>query len=177
MNATSDAAGNPATISATIGLQNMFTTGGNNGNVVLNVTRGPGAVDLNVTGQIGSWSNPTSLTITGGGVTQLASANVYLGGTTISGSSTVITGAAGLSVGTVNLAAGSSLSIVASAAARGAGQPVLQPGADYGGVYQTIQGNNALLDAQMPYLIAWTISGSNGAAGSDQRTSFDYGRS
>ena len=51
----------------------------------------------------------------------------------------------------------------------------LSPGNYYGGLYQTIQANNALLDAQTPALVALTISGAGGAAGTDQQTAFDYG--
>lgn len=58
LNATSDAGGNPATIAAgtTIGLENTGNSANlnNHNNVIFNVARGPGAVDLNVAGVIGA---------------------------------------------------------------------------------------------------------------------------
>ena len=133
---------------------------------------------MNVTGQIGTWNNTTSLTIQGGGVTQLAAANVYLGGTTINGSSTVITGGNGFGVGTLNIASGS-VSVTAPAAPTGIVSQYynLNPTNYYGAAYQSVQGNNALLDTLTPSLVAMTMSGAGGAAGTDQKTLFDFGSS
>jgi fibronectin-binding autotransporter adhesin len=76
-NFTSAASGTPSTISATdFGLQ---------GDVNFNVTDGPGAVDLNVTGNIVNVFGQGNLIKSGAGVMVLAADNTYTGPTTISG--------------------------------------------------------------------------------------------
>ena len=79
LNATSDASGNPAAISATqLGLQA--------GNTVFNVTRGSGAVDLVVSSVVSSWTSGAGLTLQGGGIMALSNAaNTYSGVTIFAG--------------------------------------------------------------------------------------------
>ena len=84
LNATSDSSGNAATISATqLGLQN--------GNTVFNVTRGRGAVDLNVSSVISSWlGGGEGLTVEGNGVTVFSGQNTYAGATAVNGGTLVV---------------------------------------------------------------------------------------
>ncbi len=81
INATSDAAGLPATINAQIGLQN----GQNTGTVPFTVTRGPGPIDLLISSAITSFSAGEGLSINGTGVTLLTGNNIYTGVTNITG--------------------------------------------------------------------------------------------
>src|SRR5208283_2609010 len=80
-----------------------------------------------------------------------------------------------LGLGTLTLAATSKLTLAAPAAPVGLVSQYYNLVPIYG--YQTIQANNALLDAQTPALTALTITGSSGAAGTDRRRTFNYGNS
>jgi len=86
INATSDASGTPATISAaTLGLQS--------GNVTFNVTPGVAhpASDLNVTGKIIPYNGSAfGLLKTGNGIMTLSGANTYTGASTISAGTVVV---------------------------------------------------------------------------------------
>jgi autotransporter-associated beta strand protein len=83
--ATSDAAGNPATISANISTQTVD---------IFSVTRGTGAVaagapDLLISGPITPYAaGSNGITIKGTGIVTLSGANTYKGSTTLAGSST-----------------------------------------------------------------------------------------
>ncbi len=80
VNATSDAAGNPALINATLVGLNAGAGGS-----IFNVTRGPGAVDLLITSPIiDTTFNPTTPLIkSGSGILELTGSNTYVGGTTV----------------------------------------------------------------------------------------------
>ncbi len=88
LNATSDASGNPAVINATrIELQNSLGT-------VFNVTRGPGASDLDVSSaitNIGAFAY--ALTQSGNGIMLLTGNNTYTASTAITGGTLQIGGA------------------------------------------------------------------------------------
>ncbi len=87
LNATSDASGNPAVINAAqIELQNSLGT-------VFNVTRGPGASDLDVSSAITNIGVFVyGLTQSGNGIMVLTGSNTYTGSTAISGGTLQILG-------------------------------------------------------------------------------------
>ena len=100
LNAASDAAGNAATINATqLGLQAAST--------VFNVSRGSGAVDLNVSSVVTSYTAGAGLAKQGNGVMLLSGNDTYSGQTTIAGGVLDITGTMGAggyytTAGTIN---------------------------------------------------------------------------
>jgi fibronectin-binding autotransporter adhesin len=102
VNATSDAAGNPATISAT---QVSLVT-----NTVLNISHGSAAApaDLVVSSVISSLPSGNGLTLQGNGFTQFTGANTYNGGTFVSGGTLQLgnTNALGASSGSLGVAPG-----------------------------------------------------------------------
>jgi autotransporter-associated beta strand protein len=87
--ATSDASGNPATVSAIISTQNPIT---------FTVTRGASVTgvnpDLLVSGVIEPYATTgtNGITITGNGITTLSASNTFLNGTVVTGGSTLIIG-------------------------------------------------------------------------------------
>jgi fibronectin-binding autotransporter adhesin len=81
--ATSDAAGNPAVISApTIGLQNGNGAGTAN---PFTVNRGPGAIDLVISSVIASFTAGNGISFNGNGITLLTGNSTYTGVTNITG--------------------------------------------------------------------------------------------
>ncbi len=82
-NFTSSASGTASTISATnVGVDNA----------TFNVTKGPGAIDLNVTGNLVDAFGSGGLTKAGNGVMVLAASNTYTGPTTVAGGTLEISG-------------------------------------------------------------------------------------
>ena len=104
--ATSDSAGNPALINATLVGLNAGAGGS-----IFNVTRGPGAVDLLITSNIiDTTFNPTTpLVKNGNGILVLAGSSNYSGGTTINGGTLQMQNAAALGSATGNLAVNAGL--------------------------------------------------------------------
>ena len=116
---------------------------------------------------------PVALAITGSGTLTLTGPNTFTGASAVGGGK-VVAGGTALGLSTLTLAATSKLTLAAPAAPVGLVSQYYNLVPVYNG-YETIQANNALLDARTPALSALTITGANGAAGTDQRTTFDYG--
>jgi autotransporter-associated beta strand protein len=102
-NFTSAPSGTPSTISAVdFGLQ---------GNVILNVTDGPGAVDLNVTGNIVDVFGSGQLVKSGTGTMVLNAASTYTGTTAVNAGTLIVRNTTGSATGTgsVTVAVGAKL--------------------------------------------------------------------
>jgi autotransporter-associated beta strand protein len=76
------------------------------GGIVFNVTRGPAATDLNITGRLLA-AGTGGITLAGGGIVQLAGANTYTGTTAVNGGTLVVNGSLGS--GAVTVAANATL--------------------------------------------------------------------
>jgi autotransporter-associated beta strand protein len=148
INATSDASGNPAAITAT---QVSLVGGG----PVFNVTRGSAATgpDLIVSSVISSLPSGTGLTVQGNGLTQFTGASTYNGGTTVLSGTLQAGNTSVFGVGNVSVVPGALVDINGYSQTIGA--------LNGGGVIDNIGIDNNAGVGTSPYL---TI-GNNGASG------------